>query len=766
VRRRDWVSAGFGIAALATAVLALGGAMRWGQGIVALLVAGALVPHLRSRSVHEKLSPLVVILAIAAGLTTLQLVPLPGGLLRQLNASGTTLREDGAALVGVEPWNAISLDAPATLRALAFFFILLGVALVAIRIAASERGRHRLLAAVAGICGLTAVITLGHKLVGADLLFGVYDPRATPAVLGPLLNENHLGGLMAIGTTTAAGLVMHRRQRSWMRAAWLVVMGLCAVVTLLSTSRGATLALIGGMLVVGGVLLAQRFARKDPMRRKTRFMTSSLPLGVVAASAIVIIVYSSAGGLSRELGRTSIQEVHSPTSKFAAWRSAGKLVEEAPWFGVGRGAMETSFTHVHSSSGFATYSHLENEYLQTVVDFGIPGTLLLAACSLWLATFAIRRWRDGALAAAAFGAVTCVLLQSSVDFGVELLGLAVPMTIVVATLAYVPLREGTAPLLLRGRILRIGLVVALCTSAIALFTGATKSLDEDREDLAAHHGTTLAAIEPAITRHPLDYYGYAVAADVMARTGDGRAIKFLNHAMRLHPTHPGLHRVAGRLLFRTGHVDQAAIEYAAAMRYTIDPTKLLAEITATFKPANAVDAIPTDYPYLWGVVGALRDLKQPQIAGIWLSRVIAARPRSTRACELWFDVLLQGADLPLDAGAKCLEMMPDRQTRLALAHAMIKQARYDEAVRLISDVETWPGRIDERAAAWLTLCDVHSLRKNWADAKRCLRRLDASGDLTPDQRPGVQARLEQVEKLRKEEDLAKQPKPADKPKAP
>ena len=70
----------------------------------------------------------MLFLGAAALLTALQLVPLPHLLLAQLQPMGHALRGDGAALAGTEPWQAISLDAPGTLRGLAFFIILLGVA--------------------------------------------------------------------------------------------------------------------------------------------------------------------------------------------------------------------------------------------------------------------------------------------------------------------------------------------------------------------------------------------------------------------------------------------------------------------------------------------------------------------------------------------------------------------------------------------------------------------------------------------------------------
>ena len=84
------------------------------------------------------------------------------------SAVTTTTR---SSLTLPSPWNAITLDTPGTLRALAFFLIVLGIAIVALRIAVTERGRYRILAAVAALCGVTAGIVWIHELVGATKTF-------------------------------------------------------------------------------------------------------------------------------------------------------------------------------------------------------------------------------------------------------------------------------------------------------------------------------------------------------------------------------------------------------------------------------------------------------------------------------------------------------------------------------------------------------------------------------------------------------------------
>ncbi|HEX3760644.1 MAG TPA: hypothetical protein VHW23_18140, partial [Kofleriaceae bacterium] len=244
MRPRDRISLAIGGVALLISVLAIGGALRWTQAVVAGLIALALVMQIGSRRRLDHVSPLLVLIGLAAALTALQLIPLPDGLLAALDPRGIELRHDGAALAQTSPWPAISLDPAGTLRALAFLVTLLGVAVLGLRVASSERGRYLVLAAVAVTCGLAAAVTGVHTLLNADSLYGIYRPQhAAPPILGPLLNANHLGGLMAIGAVLAVGLAFYQRQVVQLRVLWVVIAIGCSATAMASLSRGATLGL-------------------------------------------------------------------------------------------------------------------------------------------------------------------------------------------------------------------------------------------------------------------------------------------------------------------------------------------------------------------------------------------------------------------------------------------------------------------------------------------------------------------------------------------
>lgn len=742
MRLRDQLTGIAALAAIAVAIFAVGGVLRWSQALVAVLAGLALCGTALSHREPARLSPLVALLGIATGLTILQLLPL-GPIVDGISPMVAALRSDGSELLGIAPWNALTADAPATLTALVSLLALLGLALVTLRIATSERGRYRIVAAVAALCGLAAVVTGIHEILGLRALYGLYEPiYAQPILLGPLLNTNTLAGLTAVGATLGIGLAAHRRQPGWLRALWLVQIIACGAVTAGTVSRGATLALLGGALVTIALLLAQRFAPQDGSRRsRARLVSTALPMSVLAGCLVVLVIYSNAGNVERQLSQLSFDELHYSRSKFAAWRSATQLVEESPWIGVGRGAFEPTFTRVHEPSGLATYAYLENEYLQAAVDWGIPGTLLLALALLWFAFIAGRRWRDSAITAGALGALVVVGIQSNVDFGLQFLGLAAPVTAIAATVAYVPLREARRPLLAPA--LRIIHAVALLVGAGLLLTSITTPLDEDRRVIA--RTASLDRVRESVARHPLDYYGYAVAADLSSRRGDPQAIRLLNHAMALHPTHPHLHRMAARMLHTQGFVAQAEVEYAAALRMTISPKPLLAEIVGKFSAEQAASALPLDHAHPAVLVRTLQELGRGDIARRWLARVLRVHPHASQVCALLYKIA-EGGDTEAAeiAGRRCADRLPDYQTRLSLARMLATKGNHVEAILLLEDVESWQSRRDDKIDAWLALCDAHLALRYIDETKRCLRRLDASPDMLEERRGEIIKRLDAI----------------------
>jgi hypothetical protein len=710
--------------------LVVGGVLRWTQAAVAVLVALALLTQIGSRRKLDRVSPIVLLLVIAIVMTALQLLPLPARLVELLDPTNAALRNDGASIAHASPWSCLSMDFAGTLRGLTYLITLLGVALVSLRLGASERGRLLLVGGVAIACGLVAVVTALHSIVNTTLLYGIWEVPNNEPVVSPFINPNHLGCLMAFGATISIGLAFYEKQTAAWRAVWVVTAVGCAAMALLSESRGATVSLALGAIVTSALIVSRRLGEvghESPRRGSTM---ARFPIVVVLTLGFALAVYSSAGGVAEQLGKTSLVEIGHPISKFAAWKASAELVREAPWTGVGRGAVEPVFTHVFPGSAQVTFGYLENEYISAVVEWGIPGALVLAVVLGWCIVTGLRKWRDGPLAAAAIGGLAGVMFQSSVDFGVELLGVALPVTIVASTLQLVPLREASR--LGSLRLVRALVIVALATSSLVLLSTWTTTLEEEHAAMMAGDYKTVDQLAAPIGRHPLDYFAFGTAGRMLVAQHDERAGAFLNHALRLHPYQPGLHRFVARLLIRIGAREQAALEYSLAMSGA-PPHLLLKEIIAELPAADEASlAIPIDFPAPDSIVGSLGELHRSDIAERWLVR--RALDRSTQDIGL-LDMLYKIAlgrndyDVALRAAHARLAIANTPTSRSMIARILYAQKKYADVYVELADVESWKGRIDERADAWLLVCDSYRDERRWDEAMQCLHKLDGSGTM-------------------------------------
>lgn len=730
MRRRGRISLAIGGLALLVSVLAIGSAVRWAMAIVAVLVALSLVVQINERRGLDRLSPILALIGIAIVLTAVQLVPLPPSIIAALNPTGAGLRADGAALAGTSPWPCLSMDPAGTLRSLVYFVTLFGVASLSLRFGASERGRYYLLGGVAVTCGIAAGVTGFHTLAQMTSLYGVYEPaHAAPPILGPLLNANHLGCLMALGATVALGLVFYERQHSNLRVLWVVIVLGCSITVFGSESRGAAIALGLGVVVCLATVVGARLGARDQTSRQRRgSLARDVPMALVVAIGLAVCVYATAGNVADQIDNTSLSDVGHPLSKFQAWKSSIDLVAETPWIGVGRGATEPTLTRVHSASAFATFSHLENEYVAAIVEWGVPGALALGLVLGWCIITAMRRWRDGPLAAAALGASAAVMFQSSVDFGIEVFGVAIPATIVAATLLVVPYRDGQPRQ--RLRLQRAGLVLALLVAAGVVLLPQTRSLSEDHDAIQAMQDPTAADLTPIIERHPLDYFGFAHEAELMLRTGDPRAIRTLNHALLLHPYHPGLHRLAALVLVANKRPHQAALEYAAAMNGTIEPKPLLAEIVARLTDLDDIaNAIPADWDPEEKIENALNDLKRQDVLMRWLQRAVQTPQGDTRLVDELYYMAMGRPDYAAaeKAALRRLEIAHTFTSRLMLARTQMKLGKLAEIVSGLADVAKWHDPIDEHGEAWLILCDAYAGLEQTDNGLQCLHDLDATG---------------------------------------
>lgn len=695
MRTRDRIATLAIVVTVAASLIALGSAPRWAACMSAFLAIATALPYIASRRTLDHASPLLWFFGLAAGFTALQLVPLPAALTEWIapgkhaltTANATALAHDTPAFI------AVSYDPPATWLELAKLLGYLVFAGTCLRVASSTRGRMSLAVLIASAGAAMAACALLHYGLGMDTLFGVYHPQARPSpYLAPLLNDNHLAGFLACTVPIAIALAIS--SHGVRRLAWIGASALSAGVSLLVQSRGAAVAMVVGLIVMTflGWLQHNRKRRGNVRTSRKLQLSQTVPAGIVVLCGVVLLATFTSDGVRDELTGTTTAELTREGSKLGVWQASAELVRDNTWTGVGRGGFEAAFTRVHDS-GLDTYSHVENEYLQTLIDWGLPATAILTLILLWLVMVAARRWHRSPLEVGALSSLVVVGLQSSVDFGVELSGFA----LIVIALASIPLSRNLSRARAHRRrmpfALRIAtLLTALVAAAIASSPLASTARDDDHTmtallvDSAISDQQVIDAGRYAFERHPSDYMLAArLAQAYYYRKRDPRAIALINRALNLNPRHAGLHVFAARMLVAGGRFEQALIEFSLALGYAGEPKSIIDDLVRWFPdPETAARGMPVSRDRFDVLMYRLQTMGHHDIALYYALRCKDAFSSDLDVLGSIFALAMNLGDieLALDASLRLYERRGSDTDVLSRARALRFAGRTEEAIEI------------------------------------------------------------------------------------
>lgn len=605
---------------LALVPLALGGAhpaVNVTLGTCITVATAVWVVGERPQSIRLNLPMAVVLLAWLG--TLLQMLPLPAVVLGAITPKAADI---WSLLASSEPspWRPMTLEPPATAHALVKLATYGSGTLLAAGLFRHRRERRRLLRWVAA--GGVAVTLLGFL----QALGRVDTPYATfgsgrGGFVASFINPNHLAGFLGFSSLLMVGLGLDARSRA--RWGWLGAAVLAAAGTLLSLSRGGLISLL---FALGFLAASLGLARRQRGRANARaaywaqavLALSLLVAGYVAYSEIVTEVWTLR--TAESIKKTEI------------WAKAPALMRDFP-LGVGRGAFRSVFPHYLQANVQRTFTHLENEPLQAMVDWGpLMGAVLLAGVGwAWL-----RLMRSAAGQPLELGVASALLflgVHNLGDFNLALTGVALPAVMVftafaaphVATSGGAP-EGGTASALPRWAAYAIALI-ALATVATAAWPAVTHSLRRDTQRLAkrlradvppSQHAAPIRAI---LARHPADYVLPLMAAEAELNHGAGdprQALRWVNRGMYLAPEYAGAHRIAARALVRLGVIEQALLEYRLAT--AAEPAHARQIVSELYQATASLEAVERlarpEQPELVAAVAAFllrRDAAQPAL---------------------------------------------------------------------------------------------------------------------------------------------------------
>lgn len=355
-----------GLLVLLGSVPAMPGAMRWLAAAPILLIAG-------------------------------QLIPLPPQLWTALPGRAEIAQQFALARLPL-PWLPLALDQDAALAVLASLFAPLAM-LLAMQ-GASPRGRARALAVVVALALGSAALGLVQWLAGNGAL-QPYDLTNPGMAVGLFANRNHLATLL-LAAAPCAGLVVPGTLRRGWTVPVLAMLG--AGVVLVGSDAG--LAMLMPVMALS-LICVRRLWQPGPAGK----------LGLMLGLALLIAGGGWAALRSQGAPLAGGPEGHRPVM------IATTLTAAQDYFPAGSGA--GSFQRIYprhedpamASSEFRNHAH--SDYAEVLLEYGLPGVLLIAGIVLWWARRSWQAWYGGpAMAEARAGAVVLgvVLVHSLVDY--------------------------------------------------------------------------------------------------------------------------------------------------------------------------------------------------------------------------------------------------------------------------------------------------------------------------------------------------------------
>ena len=365
---------------------------------------------LKARPTQFNLGMPLILLAAAALLVAVQLIPLPPGLWTAMPGRELFLDAADVAGLGTQPWRPISLSPPGTMNAL--MSLVVPVAAVALAAYLPERAQWRIVQAVIVLAVLSLLVGLA-EFSGISLDHPLVNDSAGEAS-GVFANRNHQALLLAMAITAVFFVAARGVRRQQFSPAFALGGGGLAVVlmvlVILATGSRAGLVLGALALVAGASVFVMPGKNAPSIPRPVLLAGGALLLALVGAS-----YYFGRAESFERLGLMSV-------SDDARAQLSGVVSTMASAFfpvGSGFGTFDPVFRIAEPDAmlQFRYYNLAHNDFLQIVLEGGILGALLLLVGIGWWAYASVRAWIDGrALAVLGSWLLLLVFLASLVDY--------------------------------------------------------------------------------------------------------------------------------------------------------------------------------------------------------------------------------------------------------------------------------------------------------------------------------------------------------------
>ncbi len=570
---------------------------------------------------------------------TLQLVPLPIGLLSNLSPRSAALYLTANPAVG---WAPISVDTTQTqiciLHGLTFGIVVLLTEQM-------RREEIRLLrrAIIASVC-VSAVVALIHHAFDAQQIYGLYtaiDRASLTGFFGPFVNENTFAAFCILGSLLAGGEALSSEEVTERTLCILAAIG-CALACVSTGSRGGAIALAMGWIIFMSVALYSHRTTGEASgsQRTVLLLTGGVLIGLVALMLIAPADLLASSDLMND-------------QKVRIWISALPLVSDYWMTGSGRGTFGLVFSQVQSFPIDGSVSHAENIGLRTLIETGIFFSLLMLGVLGFLCRKGCKRmtrhqrpshWAIGSL-------LIAIGVQQFADFGLESMGLSLPVAVCLGAFF------GSRRLEIdeSDTIKRLTIFSATGLLVFALLCSVNVYASVADGHLRPIKEAALDQMEEATNEifadHPADYMVPRVACTRLSQAQKiewKQILYWCAQAQRLAPLEGDIHLRLARLFTRDGAYGQAVTEYRLALRkQPWESLNIIAEVANSIaSPVRLAELTRGDRVNQVRVAETLLSRGMMLRAKSFAQELVLLNEENQAALNIWARVCLQSGNIP------------------------------------------------------------------------------------------------------------------------
>ena len=205
------------------------------------------------------------------------------------------------------------------------------------------------------------------------------------------LNRNSLAALINLALIPASAyFLIKEKDRPWLflnNKLLAIALIILFLTTFIITSRGATLSLILGFIIL--IVLI----RKQIVKRQFYYFLALIFVSFLIAAISQSLIQDAPAAFTDRM--VSLQNTSTAgNSRFIIWKSLLPLFNDMPWYGLGLGSLWIFWppyrpTNDHSAGYFA-----HNDYIQLTLEVGYPGIILLLSLFLFIAVNFIRSYKN------------------------------------------------------------------------------------------------------------------------------------------------------------------------------------------------------------------------------------------------------------------------------------------------------------------------------------------------------------------------------------